>query len=130
MRVFDASALTNALGGGERGRPVRLAMIEDEIAAPELVDLEVQSTWRRAQYLGEIDAARVNLLRSRYRSLPLVRFAHAPLLERTWSLRDNLTTYDASYVALAELLDAPLYTCDSGIAGAPGVNCEVVLLPS
>jgi predicted nucleic acid-binding protein len=60
--------------------------------------------------------------------LPLDRYPHDFLLPRVWDLRATLTAYDAVYVALAELLDAPLLTCDRKIASAPGhsANIEVI----
>ena len=60
--------------------------------------------------------------------LPLNRYPHDFLLSRVWDLRANLTAYDAAYVALAELLDAPLLTRDRGIASAPGHHATVELI--
>ena len=60
--------------------------------------------------------------------LPIERYPHVALLSRVWKLRHNLTPYDASYVALAEVLGAPLLTADARLAGAPGLRCEVELL--
>ena len=57
--------------------------------------------------------------------LPLRRYPHVPLLERAWELRDNVSAYDAMYVALAELLDAPLVTCDASLARAAGVRAQI-----
>ena len=57
--------------------------------------------------------------------LSLTRYPHDMLLSRIWALRDNLTAYDAAYVALAEALDAPLVTCDTKIAAAPGHRARV-----
>jgi predicted nucleic acid-binding protein len=57
--------------------------------------------------------------------VPLTRCPHVPLLHRCWELRHNLTTYDAAYVALAELLDAALLTADRRLARASGIRCEV-----
>jgi predicted nucleic acid-binding protein len=56
------------------------------------------------------------------------RVPHTALLARAWQLRDNVTVYDASYVALAELLSVPLITADAKLAGAPGLQCSVELL--
>jgi predicted nucleic acid-binding protein len=58
-------------------------------------------------------------------ALPLNRYPHDFLIPRVWQLRANLTAYDAAYVALSELLDAPLLTCDGGIASAPGHHATV-----
>ncbi len=49
-------------------------------------------------------------------------------MERCWELRDNVTVYDAVYVALAELLDAPLVTADGKLANAPGTRCRIEVL--
>jgi predicted nucleic acid-binding protein len=62
------------------------------------------------------------------RDLPLSRYPHDFLIPRSWELRPTLTAYDAAYVALAELLGAPLLTCDSKIASAPGHDAKVVVL--
>lgn len=58
----------------------------------------------------------------------LRRFAHAPLLARAWELRDNISTYDASYVALAGALDIPLVTADRRLARAAEPYCAVILV--
>jgi predicted nucleic acid-binding protein len=60
--------------------------------------------------------------------LPLRRAPHRPLLARCWELRENLTVYDAAYVALAELLDLALLTADARLANAPGLRCKIDLL--
>ena len=59
--------------------------------------------------------------------MPVVRVSHTPFLSRIWDLRDNLTCYDAAYVALAETMEAPLVTADARLSRAPGIRCEVVL---
>ncbi len=63
-------------------------------------------------------------------ALPLRRVSHRVLLARCWELRDNRTVYDASYVALAEQLEATLVTADTRLAGAPGLRCEIDLVAS
>ena len=63
------------------------------------------------------------------RSLDVERHSHEPLLARVWDLRENLTAYDAVYVALAEALDSTLLTCDVRLAGAPGLGERVELIP-
>jgi len=62
------------------------------------------------------------------RSLDLERHAHEPLLERVWELRENLSAYDAVYVALAEALETVLLTCDAKLARAPGVHLRAELI--
>ena len=57
--------------------------------------------------------------------LPITRHAHTPFLERIWQLRENVTAYDAVYIALAEILPANLITRDSRLASVPGVAITV-----
>ena len=61
-------------------------------------------------------------------TIPLRRAPHHRLLRRCWELRDNLTPYDASYVALAEALDTTLVTGDRRLARASGPQCRIELL--
>lgn len=77
---------------------------------------------------GRLDARRAELALVDLMDLPLERAPHRPLLPRCWELRQNLTPYDASYVALAEALEAVLITADARLAAAPGIRCEVSVL--
>lgn len=61
-------------------------------------------------------------------AFPMERYSHEPLVHRIWQLRGNLTAYDAAYVALAEALRAPLLTCDSKLAAAPGTKARIELV--
>ena len=79
---------------------------------------------------GAIDARRAGLALADLAALPLRRAAHRPLLARCWELRDNLTIYDASYVALAEVIDATLLTGDGRLARATGPRCHIEVLRS
>ena len=58
------------------------------------------------------------------------RMGAVGLLGRIWELRDNLTAYDATYVALAEAIEAPLVTMDRRLARAPGPRCTVTVVRS
>ena len=98
------------------------------LAAPELIDLETVSVLRRQVGVGALDTRRATLALRDLVELPLRRAPHGPLLARCWELRENLTVYDASYVALAELLDVALLTADARLAAAPGLRCVVELL--
>jgi predicted nucleic acid-binding protein len=77
---------------------------------------------------GELDAAPAVAAIEDLRALDLERHAHEPLLERVWTLRQDLTACDAVYVALAEALDATLLTCDARLARAPGMARRVELV--
>jgi len=127
--VVDASVLAPALADdGADGDRARDHLRGEQLVAPELVDLEVLSTLRRAARAGRLDQRRSGQALEDLAALPLRRVSHQSLLPRIWALRDNLTAYDAAYVALAEALDALLLTADGGIGKANGVRCEVEVL--
>lgn len=129
MTVLDASALLLALvDDGARGAAARARLAGAILAAPELVDLEVTAVLRRQLLAGHLDQRRAELALADLSRLPIERAAHLPLLPRIWSLRENVSAYDAAYVALAELLDAELLTADARLAAAPGLRCQVTLL--
>jgi predicted nucleic acid-binding protein len=127
--IVDASVLAPALADdGVDGDRVRGRLRGEQLAAPELIDLEVVSTLRRAARSGRLDDRRAGQVLIDLAALPLRRVPHLPLLSRIWELRDNLTAYDAAYVALAEALDALLLTADGPLGRASGVRCEVEVL--
>ncbi|MFP5322101.1 MAG: type II toxin-antitoxin system VapC family toxin [Acidimicrobiia bacterium] len=129
MIVVDASVVVTALADdGPDGDRVRQRLRGERLVAPHLIDVEVVSAWRRFAAAGELDDRRVRLAMDDLRSLRLQRTGHGPLLARCWELRANLTVYDATYVALAEAIPAPLLTADSRLAAAPGLRCEVELI--
>lgn len=132
MIVVDASALTTALADdGADGELVRARLRTQSLAAPELIDLEVTSVLRRLVGSGRLRLSRADQALSDLTALPLRRAPHLPLLARCWSLRENVSVYDASYVALAEALGARLLTADAKLAKLPGLRCVVeVLRPS
>lgn len=127
MIVLDASALVELVLVTPAGRRIagRIADPVLGLHVPHLVDVEVTQALRRFAREGEIDAASATAALEDLRDLDLQRHAHEPLLQRVWELRENLTAYDAVYVALAEVLDAPLLTCDAPLARAPGHAARV-----
>lgn len=131
MIAVDASVLAVALADdGHDGDHARARLRGERLTAPELVDLEVASVWRRQIRDGAMDARRAALALADLATLPLRRAPHRPLLARCWELRDNLTIYDASYVALAEVLEVILLTGDGRLARAPGPRCPIEVLRS
>ena len=129
MLVVDASALAPALADdGADGDTARARLRGQSLVAPELVDLETTSVIRRQLRRGHLDARRAELALADLVSLPLQRASHRPLLARCWELRQNLTVYDAAYVALAELLDVVLLTAETRLSSAPGVTCQLDVL--
>jgi predicted nucleic acid-binding protein len=127
--VVDASVVVTALGSDEPDRDRALARVRDEqLVAPHLIDVEVLSAWRRLAASGRLDQRRADRALADLAALRLRRVPHRLLLARCWELRGNVTSYDATYVALAERLDAPLLTFDARLAAAPGPRCEIEVL--
>jgi len=128
--VLDASALVELLLGSPRGRAIAERISEPALAlhVPHLADVEVAQALRRFVLDGELDAAQAMTALDDLRSLDLERHGHEPLLGRVWALRQNLTAYDAVYVALAEALEATLLTCDGRLARSPAVASRAVLV--
>lgn len=130
MIVVDASAVVELLLGGERAEPV-LSWIESEeggLHAPGLLDVEVSQALRRMAANGVMGDSRARAAMEILQELPVTRHLETPLLPRIWQLRDNLTAYDAAYVALAGAIGCPLLTFDAALARAPGLAVPVELL--
>jgi predicted nucleic acid-binding protein len=130
MMVLDASALVELLLGTRVGRSLatRIGDPATSLHVPHLADVEVAQTLRRYVREGELDAASGAAALDDLGALDLQPHSHEPLLGRVWALRQNLTAYDAVYVALAEALDTKLVTCDRRLAGAPGMARRVELV--
>ena len=127
MIVLDASAVLEILLQTEVGAPVaeRLLMSDSSLHAPYLLDVEVAQVLRRFVTRGEVLEARARQALAALADFPLERYSHTILLPRIWTLRQNLTVYDAAYVALAEVLGATLLTRDGRIARAPGLAARI-----
>ncbi len=124
--VVDASVLAVALGDyGRDGRHARERLAHESLAAPELIDLEVISVWRRHVAAKMMTARRAASAVTDLADLALQRSSHQPLLHRIWELRHAVTLYDAAYIALAEALDVALITADRRLSRASGVRCAV-----
>lgn len=130
MIVLDASALLELLLGTATGRLVAARISDPSLGlhVPHLADIEIAQALRRYVRDGELDVATAADAIENLRALDLERYAHEPLLGRVWALRHNLTAYDAVYIALAELLDTTLLTCDGRLARAPGLAKRVELI--
>lgn len=127
--VCDASAVVAALlDDGTSGRAAARSMSPADLAAPALLPFEVANILRRHERADLIGVDQVAQAHADLLDLQIELWPYELLAGRAWELRRNLTSYDASYVALAELLHAPLITLDKRIGRAPGVRCAVEVL--
>jgi len=106
----------------------RLFAPDQTLHAPHLLDVEVTQVIRRYARKGEIDSQRSRLAITHLAAFPVRRYPHHFLLQHIWNLRDNLSAYDATYVALAEMLDAPLLTRDRRLASAAADHVRIELV--
>ena len=126
MIVVDASAALSAL---LNDGPARRALGTEQIHVPHLIDSEVASGLRKGVAAHRLDADSGWRALDTWRRLGMTRYPVFSLLNRVWELRENLSAYDASYVALAELLDCNLLTADARLGRAPGSHCAITVVP-
>jgi len=129
--VLDASAAIEWLMKSSAGMKVDRRLFSPPVTllhVPHLLDVEIAQVLRRYVREKIITASRGEEALQDLHDLPLNRYPHDILMPRVWELRAVLTAYDAVYVALAELLDAPLVTCDHRIALAPGHRAAVEVI--
>jgi predicted nucleic acid-binding protein len=126
--VLDTSAALDALVAREPAAGLVERLTDDgDLHAPHLIDTELLHALRRLTLGGSISGERAEGARSDFAELSLVRYPHVSLNDRVWELRDNITAYDATFVALAEALAVPLITCDARLASAPGHEARIEL---
>ncbi len=129
MLVVDASALVEVVADTPGAEVVRALLHSDpDHAAPHLIDAEVLSMVQTHHRSGRLDDTAAAQAVEDLAAWPGERWSHRPLLARAWELRDNLRSYDALYVALAEALDATLLTLDGRLGRAPNLHCRVIVL--
>jgi len=127
--VLDASAVLEWLFDTPKAPGLQQILdTETNFHAPELIDVEIAQVLRRYYLNQGITKERCRQALDDFCDLPIHRVSHRDLLPLIWDYRDNLSAYDAAYVALAALLDAPLVTSDSKLANAPGLTIKVQLL--
>jgi predicted nucleic acid-binding protein len=128
--VVDASAVIEVLLRTPAARAVESHMfaLGETLHAPHLLDVEVAQVIRRYAANGDIDAGRGRAALDDLADMNLQRYPHGFLLPRVWDLRENITAYDAVYIALAEALDAVLLTRDQRLARAAGHRARVVVV--
>ena len=130
MIVVDASAILEVLLRTDDAEKIeaRLFGPRETLHAPHLLDVEVAQVIRRYAAKGEIDGERGRAVLEDLSAFRVRRYPHDLLLPRIWELRDNLTAYDAAYVALAEALEVPLLTRDRRLAAAPRHRAKIELM--
>jgi len=126
--VLDASVAVTALTAP--GSPAADLLSGDDAVfqVPSIFDAEVLSALRGLVRGGKFDGAAAAALIPDLMVLPVDRWHMSPLLPRMWELRENLTPYDAAYVALAELTGAVLVTGDERIMASPGARCDIQII--
>ena len=131
MLVADASAVVEILMATPTGLAIEQRMFgsEEPVAAPHLLDVEVLHVIRRLNRMNRLTAARCQQALDDLGDLAITRYGHEILRPAMWRLRKSLTAYDAAYVALAELLDAPIVTCDARLARSTGHAATFRLYP-
>jgi len=130
MIVIDASALLEFLLQTALGVRVeaRLFGEDDELHAPHLLDVEIAQALRRLLRMGEVSSVRAGEAIADLTDLDLHRHSPVDLVGRAWKLRNNMSAYDAMYVALAEALEAPIVTCDHPLGRAPGHRARIEVI--
>lgn len=129
MIVIDTSAVLRALADETPDIALQKRMIMSPMHVPHLIDAEVLNALRGLVLGRKISVDRATDARRDFAALYLTRYPIHDLGDRIWALRDNLTAYDACYVALAEALDCPLVTSDAKLAGAAGHFAQIEVYP-
>jgi predicted nucleic acid-binding protein len=126
--VVDASAFLDVLLRTPAAAAIERHLFADgqTLHAPHLVDLEIAQVLRRYSLNREISAARGVEALQDFAAFPIERYSHLPFLPRVWELRASLTAYDAAYVALAEVLDAPVLTSDARLGRTRGHRARII----
>jgi predicted nucleic acid-binding protein len=126
--VVDASVVVWTLVEWERSHGTSRFTSGEDWVAPSHIDLEVLNALRRYVFFKRLTRQQAEVALAAYVNLPIQHYALPPLLDRIWALRENLTAYDAAYVALAETLESELMTRDAKLAGARGLRARIILV--
>jgi predicted nucleic acid-binding protein len=125
--VLDASAAVDWLLQTAAGQQIekRIYSRNESLHAPHLLDVEVSQVLRRLAREAAVSAQRAEEAVQDLADMRITRYPHFVFLSRIWQLRNNLSAYDAVYVALAENLGAMLVTRDARLASASGRTVAV-----
>jgi predicted nucleic acid-binding protein len=125
LYVIDASAATEYLLRTPLGLKLADVIADAALAAPELLDVEVLSVIRRAVLRRQLTDQRALLAIEDLMDWSIDRISHKALVWTAWQHRNNVSAYDAFYVAAARLASAPLITTDGPLARAPSLGIEI-----
>jgi predicted nucleic acid-binding protein len=126
MLVVDTSAVLASLAERTPDAELIQRLADDgDLHAPHLIDIEILQALRGLVRGEKLSADRAEDVRTDVAELAITRYGHEPLADRIWALRENLTAYDAAFVALSEALEVPLITCDARLAAAPGIVVDL-----
>ena len=130
MIVLDASAALELLSNSRSGKRITEIALANGISlhAPHLIDIEITHALRRYLLAQTISLEQAESALDAWRRITITRHSHIPFLGAVWRHRNNLSAYDAAYVALAESLGAMLVTCDRRLGKAPGVGVRVEVI--
>ena len=126
MIVADASVIYESLTGSASAQAL---LADEQVQVPTIVDVEIISAFRKRVRLGRISADDGWRALETYRWMAVTRHSTFAFFDRIWELRENLTAYDAAYVALAEIIECPLVTADARLSRAPDLRCAVTVVP-
>lgn len=127
-RIIDASAVVELLLASDRAEAVEQSIEDVDLAAPDSINPEILQTIRGLERSGEIGKDRAEEMLANFLTMSIVRVPTFGLMPDAWTLRHNLTAYDACYVALARHLDSALITGDHRIARAPNLGITLILV--
>ena len=128
--VIDASSMVEYLLGTSAGASVAGIIEDAQLVAPELIDAEVMSTLRGAVLNGRLEPARAEAIIATLSQAPIERVSHRTLSLLAWRYYQNVSAYDAFYLALARVNGIPLVTCDGRLARAARDNVDVRYIPT
>lgn len=129
MLVLDASVALEVLTKTDMGLLAAERLLDaGEIHAPHLLDVEFVHVVRKLVFARKTTEATASEILDAFAHWQIVRHGHKDHISRIWELRESISAYDATYVSLAEALNAPLWTCDAKLSRSHGHHAEIVLL--
>jgi predicted nucleic acid-binding protein len=130
--VIDASLVVDFITAKISSTELSAALGDDNqsVFAPEILDIEVVNALRKLRLLDKATESECLSALKLFGAAPISRMKHAPLLDRIWELHTNMTAYDAAYIALAEQLNAELWTSDAKYSRTPGHTAKIKLFQS